>query len=128
MAFFDPESERGFTLIEVLLAITLLAAGALLALPSLRQSGDYLQHLYRRCDAETVLDNLLAEAELQFRDEGHLRNLVLEGERTGGSTPMRYRIEAHPINAGESLMELVVQVNWLGEGTSGLTRSAYVSN
>ena len=110
------------------MAIAILAVGALAALPALQRSADHLRYLYQRSDAETALNNLMVRAESAFRADQNLRKFPLEGEMTQGNTSLRYRIETHAVNAGESLMELEVTVNWLGEGTSGLTRSAYVSN
>lgn len=122
----DPRG--GFTLVEVLLAITILAAGALLVIPALQRSADHLQQLYQRRDAETVLSDLIAQAESRFKAEGHLRDFPMEGEVTENGSSFRYRLELSPVNTGGSLMELRATVRWLGEGTSGISRSAYVAN
>lgn len=99
-----------------------------MALPALQRSADHLRYLYQRRDAETVLNNLMVRAELLFKAEQSLRKLPLEGEVIEDGIPFRYKIVLRPVNAGESLLEMETSVNWLGEGTSGLTRSAYVSN
>ncbi len=122
------KSLRGFTLVEVLMAITLLAAGALLALPALQRSSDHLRYLYQRADAENVLNNLIVDAEFRFKADRSLRALPLEGEVVENGTPFRYRIETLPVNQAGSLVELRTTVNWMGEGTAGLSRSAYVAN
>lgn len=118
----------GFTLIEVLMAITILAAGALLALPALQRSGDHLRSLYVRNDARAALNHLLTGAEVRFRVEGHLKELPMEGEITGGDTRFEYSMEVKPVNRGHALMEVTASVRWLGETSSGLSRTAYVSN
>lgn len=119
---------RGFTLVEVLLAITILAAGALLALPALQRAGGHLMYLYQRHDADAALNNLLTSAEMRFRSEGHLRNLPLEGEVVEGGTRFKFSMVYRPVNRGEALMEVTASVRWLGEAASGLSRSAYVTN
>lgn len=118
----------GFTLIEVLLAITILAAGALLALPALQRSGDHLRSLYQRNDADEALNDLLTSAAVRYRADGHLKEFPLEGEITGGSTRFDYTVTVKPVNQGHALMEVTAQVRWLGGETSGLSRAAYVSN
>ncbi len=121
-------SVSGFTLIEVLLAITILAAGALLALPALQRSGDHLRYLYQRADADIALNNLLIGAELRFRTDGHLRDFPTAGEIVGGDTPFAYEIQTKSVNRGASLMEVTATVRWKGEDAMGLSRSAYVTN
>lgn len=110
------------------MAITILAAGALLTLPALQRSSDYLRYLYQRRDAEIAINNLFVQAEIRFKADRSLHKFPLEGETAVGDTRFTYRIQLQPVNAGEALMEVQATVNWLGEGTSGLTRSAYVAN
>ncbi len=119
---------RGFTLVEVLLAITILAAGALLTLPALQRAGGHLMYLYQRHDADAALSNLLTAAEIRFRSEGHLRSLPLEGEVVEGGTRFIYSMTFRPVNRGEALMEITASVRWLDGAASGLSRSAYVAN
>lgn len=119
---------RGFTLVEVLLAITVLAAGALLALPALQRAGGHLMFLYQRHDADAALNNLLTSSEMRFRSEGHLRNLPLEGELVEGGTRFTFLMTYRPVNRGEALMEVTATVRWPGQTAAGLSRSAYVTN
>lgn len=123
-----PASVRGFTLIEVLLAITILAAGALLALPALERSADHLRYLYERADADAALSNLLTAAEVRFKHDGHLRELPSSGEIIGGDTVFQYVYKVKPVNRGDALMEVTATVRWKGEEAMGLSRSAYVAN
>lgn len=105
----------------------ILAACALVTLPALQRSADHLAHLYRRHDAEAVLNRLVAQADLKLKTDRHLRDFASEGEVVENGVPFRYQIAVRPVNEGGLLMELQVTVNWLGEGTSGLSRSAYVA-
>lgn len=75
-----------------------------------------------------AINNLMVQAELRFKADHNLRGFPSEGETTVGDTPFKYKIEVFPVNQGEALLEVQATVNWLGEGTSGLTRSAYVAN
>jgi hypothetical protein len=108
--------------------MTILATGAILVFPGLHRSSEYLRYLSNRQGAESVLNNLIISTEQSFKANHHLNDLTPNGEITSAGTTYRYHLEAHPVNGGEQLMELQVSVNWMGENTAGLNRSAYVSD
>jgi prepilin-type N-terminal cleavage/methylation domain-containing protein len=104
----------GFTLVEVLLSVTVFSLGILVIFPSFFKSMQLLSVLAGRYPADLAANNVIVEAEERLRSEGRppqrkdSRDIVLSGRTYHVET------ETAPQESSERLYRIDVLVSWKG--------------
>ncbi len=117
----------GYTLIEVLLTVSVLAFSFSFLLPAFRGSAEGLRRISVRQDASLIAENLIADAEGYLRENKTLDSWPNEGKKTSNGVPYRYTARLMPQDRYGLLQELTVSVFPEAGMSAPVSKSAYVS-
>ena len=81
----------GFTLIEVLLAVSVISMGVVFILPTFFKSMNVLAYLSDRFEADLWADNLLVEAEEVLKKDHRLEDWPVVGKEAKGDQVYSYQ-------------------------------------
>lgn len=117
----DPVSERGFSLLEVLVALTILAIAFVAATQSVSQAAFTLEALQDRTEANTLLSERLAEwrAEKDWPAPGQKREIFLANQREW------FWSREVQLSPDPDIRRVVVQVGLDQNQLALVTRTAY---
>ena len=101
---------NAFTLIEVLLAVSVFAAGILFVFPSFLRSSDALNYLSGRYEGDLIAGNLLTGMEKRFRSERTLSPESDTGKIDSNGRVYAYRTSVNPVGDSRSVFELSVSL------------------
>jgi general secretion pathway protein I len=108
--------ERGFTLIEVLLAVAVMSVGLVAVVGSFGSSLDAMGTAVSACHATAALEETIWKVKAD--PYGYLKRG--EGEVGGYGGAMRWKVEERPlprgIERGDPLLHVWVSVAWREEG------------
>ncbi len=103
---------KGFTLIETLLAVLILASGIIFITPVFFKSGAILASLTRRYEAELLMNNLIVEKEESLRSTGSLDQRASRGEILCNNISYSYELKLVPEDAEGRLYSVTVGIGW----------------
>lgn len=116
----------GYTLLEVLLAVAILAVAFTFLFPALFRSADHLKYLSQRFTAKAILENKIVDATLHFKNRLSFEDWPEEGQGDYFGFQYNYKITIKTIDPAETLQDLQVKIEWGSEHKS-VTGHAYVS-
>ena len=110
----SPNSLRGgYSLIEILLTISILSAGILAITPLFFKSSDVLTHLSARTQAVFMMSNLFADAEERLAGSRHsIEDFPSSGTQEIGGRRYQYHLEITPRDVFGRLVALKAVVSW----------------
>lgn len=118
---------RGFTLLEVLLAVVVIAMGASVLLPALTRPAQILAHLQHRSEALWVAGNVLADAETHFRKYGSMAGWSGTGRRPMGAGEYELDVRLGDPGYGARVCSVEVSVSWTDQKENRLTRHELIN-
>jgi len=118
---------RGFTLLEILMAVSVLGVGLTLIFPLFFRTADHMQYLTDRHEASLILEDLLVDGREYFIEHLNLDGWPSEGEVVRGARIYHYETREQALHDGESLYQIGARV-WWDEKTHGkLEKGAYLA-
>ncbi len=127
------KQNKGFSFVEMMLAVGILAGGILLIYKSFFISLDYLQHLTYRLHAVSLMDEKMNQIERIYLDSRQLPMGESKETRTltfdGHPVDYHFSVDFRSVEDLDDLLELDVTIAWTEGGRSiSLSRSSYISN
>ena len=125
--------QKGFSFLEVMVAVMVLSAGLVLIYKSFFIVLDYTNHLACRLQADILLDEKIAALNRLLQDQNQLTLVVpppVIDQVTIANKPVdfRYTLDFHSVENYKGLFGLEISISWM-EGTRRiqLSREAYLS-
>lgn len=123
----------GYTLFELLITVAVLSVGISFLFPAFFQSGNALNGLTARYEANLALNNLLVETEEHIRTHD-LKEWPKEGRISMGRREFPYRMEIKPaqvlrkgpLEKPITVYRLSGSVVWSPEGNKSVSGVSYV--
>lgn len=124
-------SHKGFTLLEILATVGVLAAGIVMVYKAFLVSLDHQEYLTHRLYAMNLLDHMTAviandyqtQETTSFQPKGEIAQVVLNNK------PMAFRFETeiHSIGEMENIAQLDAHVSWPEQGKAcRLSKAVYL--
>jgi len=126
-------NKRGFTFIEVMVTLMILATGVVMIYKTFLMSLDRQTYLFHRLYANNLLDQKIAEAQQLFQETGRsgLEKINLSESVSIRNQVFPFEIKAFVENILdlENVLQLDIGIFWSEHGRSvRLTRSVYISS
>lgn len=117
---------NGFTLIEVLLSVTIFIVGISFIYLAFYKSADVISRLSRQYEAASVITDLIEETELSLRETKKPDSIPLMGEKKIQNHLYQYTLSLMPLDKKKRAYRMSVHLEW-AEGRKGsISRSACV--
>ncbi|MCA9396630.1 MAG: type II secretion system protein [Candidatus Omnitrophica bacterium] len=116
----------GYTLLEVLLTVSILAVAFTFLFPSLFRSADRLKYLSQRLTAKTILENKIADAALYYKSALTFQGWPDTGSDEYFGLPYTYESVIKPVDPAETVREVEIKILW-DEGRKSVTGYTYVA-
>ena len=124
----SPIGNRGFTLVEVLVATAILSFGLVMIYQAFFISLDTFDYYLNNLDAQLWLDEKLWQLQDDFRRYAVFSPLKLSDEFIIGNKRFNWSVDYNPIDP-EELYKVSLKVAWSqGSRAINLLRVAYISN
>jgi prepilin-type N-terminal cleavage/methylation domain-containing protein len=121
----------GFTLLEILATVGVLATGIVMVYKAFLVSMDYQEYLTHRLYAMNLLDHMVAVIQNDYQTEDQMSSQPKGeiGEVTLNNRPMAFRLETEirSIEGLENISELDANISWPEQGkTLRLSKAVYL--
>lgn len=117
---------QGFTLIEVMLSVTLLSLGLIAVNQTLLSSLSILNYSDTRFDADQAAQHKIFEIQDQALHHKQAPRAKEEGVLLRGRKTFSYLLQSVSVRGSQSLYEVRLRVQWLDAGKEkGLNRTFY---
>jgi prepilin-type N-terminal cleavage/methylation domain-containing protein len=121
-------SDKGFTLVEIMVATAILSLGLVMIYQSFFISLDTADYYFRHLDAQIWLDEKLWQVQDDFRREELFNPVKTSGEFTIRDRDFNWNMDYNSIGC-EELYKVNLKASWQqGRRTINLLRVAYVSS
>lgn len=118
-------NSHGYTLLEILLAISVLSLGSLFVFPAFMKSADLLANVSSRYHALILADNLLAKSQKDLYTFGLLPETAENGTRMLNGRRYQYKMNFVKLDPMRTLYEIVLEIRWGDPGEYRMSRVSY---
>ncbi len=127
-----PHNNKGFTFVEVMVALAILSFGIVMIFKVFFVSLDHMSHITSRLYASTLLDNRIEAVERHLRTFNAFPFDLEEKEAIDTGTKEMEFVRNMTLSEVEDyfdIFQLDLSLKWMeGEKEINLSRSAYISN
>ncbi|MFH1190257.1 MAG: prepilin-type N-terminal cleavage/methylation domain-containing protein [Candidatus Omnitrophota bacterium] len=118
--------DRGFSLIEVMVAASILALGAVMIYQSFFISLDAFNHCRDYLTIVPIIDEKMWDAQDTLKRLGSTAQMPSEGKFIAGNRDYRWELTYHLIDSLQGLYKIDLVVDWReGRKSARVLRSAY---
>ena len=121
----SPVDARGYTLLEILLTVSVIAVASAFIFPSFFKSADMLENIKGRFLADMVLSDLLVQSEIDLRRSGSLELAPRKGKTALGGKTFDFVLNAAKRDTHGRLYEVHAGVEWRDFKKNTVSESAY---
>lgn len=111
-------AKKGFTLIEVLVSVSILSFGLILVVGGFAQSLNAIDVSYHNLQASLLVDEVTTQFLLEFQTEEEFKE-SLSGKKEIGLADYNWSVEARQEEEEEGLKKVVSTVSWTAGRRNG---------
>ena len=122
----SPIGNKGYTLLEILLTVSVLSMAMAYIFPAFFKSADLSANVSSRLQADLLVNNLCVKAEADLRRDGTLSDIPVRGRAELGGKIYDYVVQSRKQNSTGTLYALEVAMEWHDFKKNALHRTFYV--
>ncbi len=116
-----PPARKGFTLIEIMIAVAILSLGLIMVLQGIARCSGLMNIAQNNLEATLLAEDKMAEMEIAVRQEGDPSFEGANGETEEGNISLRWQVELSPDPDYEGLYSVTDTVYWTEGKRSGIS-------